>query len=275
MTTIIQHSSPSRHRSVEVRTPLTNELNRVFDQKYGPAEKAGPNVRLWKRVGYYTPDEHYEALVSTLVNEKTVWLDVGCGRGLFPTNLKLAAELAGRCARLVGIDPDDTIHKNSLVHDYVQATVEDFTTEECFTLITMRMVAEHISDPQAVLTSLRRLLSPGGVVVLFTPFRWSPLSLAARLLPHRLHHPIKHLLWRTQEEDTFRVEYKLNTRRQLRRIFSRNDFEEVSFQRLADCASTWRFPRLHLVELAFCRAIQRLDLPYPEHCILAAFQKKS
>ena len=34
---------------------------------------------------YYTPDDVYEALVAGLVCTGISWLDVGCGRELFPS----------------------------------------------------------------------------------------------------------------------------------------------------------------------------------------------
>jgi SAM-dependent methyltransferase len=50
-----------------------------------------------------------------------------------------------------------------------------------FDLILCTEVIEHIADSAAALRGMRRLLKPGGVLVLSTPQRYSPLELAARI----------------------------------------------------------------------------------------------
>lgn len=50
-----------------------------------------------------------------------------------------------------------------------------------FDLILCTEVVEHIADSAAALRGMRRLLKPGGVLVLSTPQRYSPLEQAARI----------------------------------------------------------------------------------------------
>jgi 2-polyprenyl-3-methyl-5-hydroxy-6-metoxy-1,4-benzoquinol methylase len=50
-----------------------------------------------------------------------------------------------------------------------------------FDLILCTEVIEHIEDSAAALRGMRRLLKPGGVLVLSTPQRYSPLELAAKI----------------------------------------------------------------------------------------------
>jgi SAM-dependent methyltransferase len=259
-----------------LRTSLTPEQRTsILTAKYGPPDAVGPNVKLWHRLGYLPPDEHYERVVGSLVSATTNWLDVGCGHAVFPANPALARELAGRCRLLVGIDPDANVNRNDIVHRRVQSTIEDFKSDETFDLVTLRMVAEHITRPNELIRSLLRLTKAGSNVVIFTPNRWSPLSVAARLVPHRLHHTIKHFFWRTDEADTFPVAYRLNSRRQLDQHFSPGTFAPVLFQNLADCCATWRFPMLHRLELAVWRAAERIGVVYPENCILAVYRRTS
>jgi 2-polyprenyl-3-methyl-5-hydroxy-6-metoxy-1,4-benzoquinol methylase len=249
-------------------------LNQVFLDKYGPITTAGPNVRRWHRLGYFTPDEYYESLVAKIVDHETSWLDVGCGRSVFPNNAALARKLAMRCRLLVGIDPDASIHSNTIVHRKVQTTIEEFEPGEPFDLVTLRMVAEHIPRPELLLDALVRLTHAKSIVVLITPNRFSPLSLAATLVPHRWHHALKKVAWQTRREDTFPVAYRLNSRKQLRRWFQAAGFKEVLYRNPADCSATWRFPRLHCLELALWKCFSRLGLIYPENCILAAFERQ-
>ncbi|MFC5459749.1 class I SAM-dependent methyltransferase [Massilia niabensis] len=50
-----------------------------------------------------------------------------------------------------------------------------------FDLILCTEVVEHIADSSAALRGMRRLLKPGGLLVLSTPQRYSPLEQAARI----------------------------------------------------------------------------------------------
>ena len=50
-----------------------------------------------------------------------------------------------------------------------------------FDLILCTEVVEHIADSSAALRGMRRLLKPGGVLVLSTPQRYSPLEQTARI----------------------------------------------------------------------------------------------
>ena len=138
------------------------ELVDLFDLKYRGSGSLGTDPARRLRFGYFNPDDYYEALLRRLVQSKTRWLDVGCGRNLFPSNRALARELSERAALLVGVDPDATIHENAFVHQKVQGTVQDLGPEARFDLVTLRMVAEHVAEPRTLLDTLARLVVPGG-----------------------------------------------------------------------------------------------------------------
>jgi 2-polyprenyl-3-methyl-5-hydroxy-6-metoxy-1,4-benzoquinol methylase len=50
-----------------------------------------------------------------------------------------------------------------------------------FDVVLCSEVIEHLPDPAAALRGLRRLLAPGGALVLSTPLRWSPLEVLGRV----------------------------------------------------------------------------------------------
>src|SRR5688572_5541564 len=95
------------------------DLKEVFQTKYGFAKTTGWGPRMRFRFNYTTPDDYYEAVVARLVTSGCSWLDVGCGRHVFPSNARLARILADRCALLVGVDPDETVNANAFVHQRV------------------------------------------------------------------------------------------------------------------------------------------------------------
>lgn len=254
-------------------TPTRDELDRVFRQKHGDPETTGWSPRRRYRFGYFTPDDVYEAIVAKLVSPETDWLDVGGGRDLFPHNVPLARELASRCRCLVGVDPSANVHENPFVHEKVQAPIENYPTDRTFDLATLRMVAEHVTSPDAVIAKFAALVRPGGKVVIYTVNRWAPITVVSSLIPFGLHHPIKRLVWGTDEKDTFPVVYKMNTRSRLRSLFGRHGFREVHFAHLDDCRAFANFWLLNLVEMWTWRGLRAVGLCYPETCLLGVYER--
>lgn len=254
--------------------PDRTELREIFVMRNGDPELTGWSPRLRWTKGYFTPDEYYEALVRRLVDSSTRWLDVGCGRSLFPGNPGLARELSDRCRVLVGVDPDPTIHENEYLHERIQGSIEDVPLPAEFDLITLRMVAEHLGNPDREVAVLSRLATPTGRLVVFTPFKWSPLAILARWIPHALHHPIKRLVWRTEAKDTFPVRFRMNTRREMRQVLERNGFREQYIDLLDDCRTFGNFRGLHHLELYSWQLFHGLGFPFPERCILAAYERR-
>lgn len=256
-----------------VRLPDEASLRQMFALRYGPSDRLGWGPRLRLHYGYYTPDDWYEALVAGLVAPGVRWLDIGCGRNLFPNNKQLAAALSKRAGRLVGLDPDPTIEENPWVHEKVQGLLDDYDGGGSFDLVTLRMVAEHIADPGPCVRAIERALRPGGVAVIYTVCGYSPMPILTRLAPMGLRHVVKSWLWGTQPKDTFPTCFRMNTRGALRRLFVGVGMREEAFLRLDDCRTFARFRSISELELrgrALCRG---LGLPYPEHCLLGLYRK--
>jgi len=253
--------------------PARSDLNEIIRFRYGGLDNMGWSPRMRLRFGYFTPDEFYEAVVKKLVRSRLSWLDVGSGRHIFPGNEPLAYHLADRCAELVGVDPDPTIDDNRIVRHRVKLPIEEFRTDQVFDVITMRMVAEHIAQPDLVLESLARLTKQGGRVVVYTVNKWSPVTLASWLTPFWLHHPLKRLLWRSEERDTFPVRYAMNTRERLSALFESHGFSERHFAYLDDCRTLSRFRALHFLELSAWQIARSVGLRYPENCLLGVYER--
>jgi 2-polyprenyl-3-methyl-5-hydroxy-6-metoxy-1,4-benzoquinol methylase len=250
-----------------------SDLHNVFRAKYGSPEECGPKPKRRLDFGYFSPDDYYEASVEKLITEGCRWLDVGGGRDVFPMNPELATTLSGRASILVGVDPSSNIHENPYCHEKHQALVEDFHTDRQFDVITLRMVAEHITNPQAAVAKMANLLAPNGKLVIYTINKWTPIALAAWLIPFKLHHPIKKLFWFTQKQDTFPVAYRMNTRTALQRVMTANGLSEDSFRYLDDCRTLFRFEKLHFAELRVWRMFKAMGWTYPENCLLGIYRK--
>jgi SAM-dependent methyltransferase len=143
---------------------------------------------------------------------------------------------------------------------------------EGFDVITMRMTVEHVLHPARFVESLRRMCAPGARVVVYTVNRWAPVSILARLVPFAFHHHIASLLWGRAEGDSFPVEYRMNTRRELSMLMGVADFAERHFEYLDDCRTFARFRVTSLAELLLWKGLNAMGRHYPETCLLAVYQ---
>ena len=253
--------------------PTPAEMAVLFRQKFGDPDAVGWAPRRRFRFGYYLPADVYEALVSKLVVPGCAWLDVGGGHAIFPENPRLARDLVSRCGRITAVDPSENVLGNEFVHDRVRCFLEDFRSDTKFDLATMRMVVEHVSSPKDFVGALRRLLKPGGMAVVFTVNRWSPVTILSGAIPFRLHHPIKQRVWGGEEEDTFPVQYRMNTQTRLRRLFRDAGFVEQAVVKLDDLSVFGRFNCLNYLELSAWSGLRRLGIGYPENCLLSVYRR--
>lgn len=256
----------------EMLPPSHEELLGIYKMKYYRAGEPGWSPKLRLRFDYFSPDDHYEALVARLVTGGCSWADVGCGRDIFPHNPALALELSQRCGYLLGIDPSDNVKDNPFITESFQGMVEDCKPSRQFDLVTMRMVAEHIVAPEKSVRRIAQMLKPGGVAVIYTPYKWAVMSVLAAASPSWLHHPIKRVLWGGEERDTFPTAYKLNTRAAFDYHFGNNGMRALLFQHLDDCRILGRFRATSYLELSLQKLHRHIRVRYPETCILTVYQ---
>jgi SAM-dependent methyltransferase len=255
-----------------VLAPSREELMSIYSVKYYREGEPGWGPRMRLSFEHFSPDDHYEALVARLVTPGCSWADVGCGRDIFPSHPALARELARRAGYVLGIDPDQNVKENPFITEGFLGLVQDCPTQRRFDVITLRMVAEHVVDPDRVWRKLAELLKPAGTVVIYTPYKWAPMSIVATVVPFALHNPLKRIIWQSEARDTFPTAYKLNTRRDLLNYTSKHGLRETLFKFLDDCRVSNRFRALNWLELKTCSAFNAVGLHYPERCILATYQ---
>jgi SAM-dependent methyltransferase len=253
--------------------PTAQQLEALFDQKYAARDGDGWGPTLRKRFGYFTPDDHYEALVANLVTNGSVWADVGCGRDIFPSNRGLARTLAQRASFVLGIDPDPNIRENEFLNQAVEGLIDDYEPDREYDVVTLRMVAEHIDRPDKAAAKISSMLRKGGLAVIYTPHKWAFFSMLARATPLGAHHFFKKMLWATEERDTFPVRFRMNTRPLLADIFKSVGMNESRFSVLDDCRVFQNFYALSYAELTINKAFNALHVQYPETCILAVYEK--
>ena len=254
-------------------SPTKDELKEFFFEKYGDPKTTGWSPRRRFKFGYYSAGDRYEKTVEKLIQSGTAWVDVGGGHSLFPNNTDLSEILSSRCKRLVAVDPSHTVRDNPYCHDFVEDYFENYNSDEKFDIATLRMVAEHVADPDALTRKLNQVIKEDGLVIIYTINMYSPVPIVTKLLPFSFHYPIKKVLWGGNSEDTFPVAYKMNTRQQLSDIFSRHGFVEDHFERLDDLSvfTNYRIP--NFFELLLWKTLNIVGLNYPEHNLLAVYKK--
>lgn len=104
-------------------------------------------------------------------------LDVGCGNGL------ISFHLASLGHETLGIDQDKKCiqqaqNSNSLsTLQFRHLAAEDVDFPERFDAIICSEVLEHVPEPKALLGQLRKLLKPGGLLIVTVPNGYGPREL--------------------------------------------------------------------------------------------------
>ena len=167
--------------------------------------------------------EIVDGIVKRLSGPEARWLDGGCG-----TNLAVADF---PCALNVGLDAHR--HPAFRRHPGTRFVLGELDRlpfrEGAFTLVTLNTVVEHLREPAAVFREIRRVLAPGGRLLIHTTNILSPLILLGRLIPHRVRLAVFTRLMGAEEEDVFPAFHRANTPGTLRRIegFAVEEFHAV------------------------------------------------
>jgi len=202
-------------------------------------------------------DEHvrFDEMISRYVRPGDAVLDAGAGRGL-----RYDYTFRSQAGRLAGVDLDEGVLQNPLLTD---ATVADLAhlpySDDEFDLVISKYVFEHLTEPETVMRELRRVLKPGGHVLIQTPNRWHYVALAARLTPTRFH------VWFNERRDreavdTFPTTYRANDRRTLARLARISRFRLVELDAIETKPDYLFFhPLAYRAGVAYERVVNRTE----------------
>ncbi|WP_051133104.1 class I SAM-dependent methyltransferase [Nocardia paucivorans] len=122
-----------------------------------------------RRDPYWNHNTHYHPwLLRQLPDSVATALDVGCGDGL------LARKLATRCESVLGVDSDAQVLDHADPAPQVRFRQEDFRrTTGTFEVVTAVAVLHHVPLVEG-LTALRRLVAPGGLLLVIGLWKSTP-----------------------------------------------------------------------------------------------------
>lgn len=189
-------------------------------------------------------------------DECGTFLDIGCGRG-FDDNTKLQKSLIESCGKYIGIEPDSDIRLIPELYEVHRCTFDEAPIEPSSIHIAFAvMVLEHIPDPEAFFSKLRKILVPGGIFWGFTVdsrHYFTTLSrMAERLRFKNLYLNLVHGKQGLGRYENYPTHYLANSPERIgkqAREFSKIDF--VSFSRVGQLDfyfPEWLRPLAHTID---------------------------
>ena len=166
------------------------------------------DTKLYPQHGNNWDDEYFRCRLLKFINTGTRCLDFGAGRG----NVK-QMNFKGISGFVAGVDPEPAVFENPHLDD---SALLDLRTgvipypDSSFDVVFADNVMEHVVEPTAMLSEIRRVLKPGGRFLAKTPNKWHYMPIIARLTPTRFHRFYNRLRGR-EAVDTFPTQYRCNT----------------------------------------------------------------
>jgi len=151
--------------------------------------------------------------VLKLISPESIIVDVGCGR-----KASFLRSISSRVKKAYGIDleiPETSIEGNlELIRGDADALPLSDSSADAVTMID---VAEHL-DPMRVFLECKRVLKPGGSLILVAPCKFYPPIILGRAMSHRLRQMINAIVTRMRSEDTYPSYYRANSAGDLTRL---------------------------------------------------------
>ncbi len=174
--------------------------------------------------------------VNSLINNSSVVLDVGCGRGGYAEDTisfrKGLRIFNGKCKNVIGIDVDKNASENPFLDDFRLIKGNNWPLEDEYVDVCIcDNVLEHVENPAFFFSECQRVIKEGGYLCIRTPNAVSYVGLLSKLLPNRIHAVILNKVQsKRKEEDIFPALYICNTKRKIRNLLNEYGFDHCVYQ---------------------------------------------
>lgn len=164
--------------------------------------------------------ELYESAMAGIVKGPMPWLDLGCGDIDFTSEFRAMA---------YGIGLDRRLPQN-ISSPFIRADLAALPVRsDSMGAVCLRFVLEHLSSPEEIWTECRRVLVPGGRVLVITTNSFSPLVMLARLLPVQLKRFLIETFFGATRESVLPVYHRWNTPGRIKRPPEGFELERIEF----------------------------------------------
>ena len=161
------------------------------------------------RPGWVHGTQLFHELCSRSIPTQSRVLEVGAG----PSNS--TSVFLSELGPLDGVDIDPLVEENEALNRAWVIKDDRYPCEdEQYDACVSNYVLEHVSQPDAHLREIWRILKPGGCYVFRTPNRFHYVSMVAAWTPHSFHRLVANRLRALDEDahDPYPTFYRLNTR---------------------------------------------------------------
>jgi len=235
----------------------------------------------WRMQPAFAPDlrnsqhEYAEVLRKELPRARR-WLDLGCGHDFLPPWMdpEERALNLGAC-RAVGIDADlSALARHRGLADRVLGNIEHLPfADNTFDLVTANMVVEHVAQPESLFKEVRRILAPGGRLVLHTPNSRGYTTLLTRTIPERHRAALAELLLARAQDDVYPTHYRANTCERLEELAREAQLHVNDIRPVQSSPQMIAIPPLLLLEFGWSRLLRYERYARLRPCLLGIFFK--
>jgi len=189
---------------------------------------------IWARgiIRRWDPDyrprwEVFDSLLRSLQNDKMICLEIGSGSsGTLESALQFKLKIHSDLIRPLHLPTAGEI-------PYIQMDTYNLPFKNyCADLILLRFVVEHLAEPEKAIEEFRRILKPGGQILILTTNLSSPLIFLPKILPYPWRKKMIQWLFNAQETDVFPTYHRLNQKRKVTKLIP--DFRIISWNYLQD-----------------------------------------
>jgi SAM-dependent methyltransferase len=113
-------------------------------------------------------------------------LDIGCGLGMYVSQFRrFSDDVYG-----VDVDPDKVAQASQYLPNLRIAPAEELPfDDECFDVILLNEVIEHVDDDRRTIREAYRVLAPGGHIIIYAPNRLYPFETHGFFFAGKYHGP--------------------------------------------------------------------------------------